>query len=193
MSVLVNSRMDNIETYKYKKSMDFCALALGTSTQKLPDGKQYFGYSISFPINHNIKVRQGKIYANGKIKQIETMLPYYKATPKQQMEYIIHEYLPNVVTPNIENGVGIFELTKAGEIHCHLLCYDNNIYDTIDMVTLRKTICQNLTVNRIIKNKDNKRLNYIHFLNNLSEWVIYMHKEQIEGKSIIFRFTRKIK
>lgn len=146
-----------------------------------------FGITVSVPSNLMIPCA-----TSGKPKR-STKRSYESLTPVEQYEYLIRIYLPRVITPFVDRGVIVPELTKKGNIHVHLICWDPDVRDKLDMITLQKTIGSTVLVYRITQGRASARvvLNYIHFLEDSDEWIKYMQKSQheFEGKKELDVYT----
>lgn len=175
---LFKYKTENIRSSDLKDVKEI-ARALGISAAPA-DGHRNIGITIAVPVNLKIP-----LVPRGHIQ-------YGSLTPKQQYQFIIEKYIPTVITPFVDYGVIIPELHKSGNIHVHLLCYDDDIKDEIDMITLQKKIGQTTMVHKICKGKKNAEihLNYVHYLDNTEKWLDYLSKSNVKDKLGINFFSK---
>lgn len=121
----------------------------------------------------------------------EAKIRYGDLTPAQQYHFMCTYYIPLVFTPLIDKGIGIPELHKSGNVHIHMLCQDNSITNDVDLWTLRKSIDQTAIVRKITKGRNTMRLNYVHYLEDVQDWIKYMGKtiEDMKDRLPIVHFT----
>lgn len=110
-------------------------------------------------------------------------------TPKQQIQYFMNVYYKYVVQDYVTSSLCVFEFTKKGEIHMHILCvYYNpkNYSSAIFLEEARKGSRQDIIRKRPIRvtrtfvnnPKCAINMNYIHDLKRPKEWVEYLAKDQ---------------
>lgn len=133
----------------------------------------FFGWTISLPNNHLVKVN---------IEGRRTKVKWSFLTPSQQFNYYRDVYFPTVVKFNVDTCIGVPELNKAGNMHFHLLCADETMVNFYDMLNMRKSLNQNKTVMGIAHGDAHlgMRLNHVHYLTNLDEWIAYLEKDLIQ-------------
>lgn len=167
----------NLKSMSYKTVYE-CVAALGITTH---GGSPCFGVTVAIPSNliipwpdiYNSKSRNGSVKLH--------KLRYSSMTNEQQYMFLIKKYIPSVITPFIERGLIVPELTKANNIHLHLICQDESIKTPQDMSNLQRLIFQSAVVQKISSNNFRLaiNLNYIHFLDNVLEWLKYLSKANI--------------
>lgn len=160
----------NLVLLRFKEPSNYVTKALGVLG--IPTQKLAIGWTISVPSGLQIPVKFSKRY------NLPDKLRYENLSPLQQYMFLIKWYIPHVVTPYVEKGVIIPELTKSGNIHVHMYIYDTDIADKYDMISLQKTISQCPMVMKITKGRRNMNivLNYIHYLKDNNDWIDYLSK-----------------
>lgn len=83
-------------------------LALGTN----PDAVRRLFHTVNIRPSAMIEVKSGKKKAK---------VPWCKLTSTEQRNYFKH-YIRHVISPFVLNYIAVFEYTKIGELHMHLLC-----------------------------------------------------------------------
>lgn len=188
----VNPEKYNIKVCKLEDLKDFWDYPLGINPKNPGDSTKVsphvIGWTINLPYDVPVIIPERYITLNGKSNKRERKIKYKDCTPLQQVKYLIEYYLPRVVTPLLERGVGVFELTAKGEVHCHIMAIDPAITDTVDLITLRKKVSQLLVVRKITKgNSRQGSCNYIHYVDCVQSWIEYLQKDQ-NGKLPVFMF-----
>lgn len=144
------------------------------------------GITVSIPTKLQVKCRSGK--TKRAVKR-----DYEALTPVEQYEYLIKVYVPRVITPFVDRGVLVPELTKQGNVHLHFICWDDSVKDKFDMFCLQKTIGNSMLSHNITQGRRDRQvvLNYIHFLEDEDDWIKYMQKSQadFEGKKEMDVYT----
>ncbi len=98
----------------------------------------------------------------------------------QQINFLnsyIDELTKCSLFPSCTGYYGAYELTKAGNIHCHLIICTTTIrFDVINLrrLTSQHKICQSLHYGR-----NEIKLNFIHELEDTSEWIEYLLKDYV--------------
>lgn len=115
-------------------------------------------------------------------------------TSLEQYRYFYHVYIPSVVAPLVTEGTFVTETSEDGRIHVHCLLRtdfeDDEMYDEGAMLRdLRLGFVRNRLVHSLVdslklKNDDKrmavyKRLNYVHYLEDVPAWIEYMEKQQV--------------
>lgn len=161
-------------------NVDEAVVSLGITTASRELRKNVIGITIAIPTDWPCKLIATKHLKYGKIKKETIHRKYGTLPPEIQYGYLINTYIPQAITPFVERGIVIPELTKKGNIHAHLICYSPDIQTTIDMITLQRTIYSSIIVRQMTGGKieRHKYLNFIHFLKDVSEWVDYMRKDE---------------
>lgn len=141
------------------QDVEEAVLTLGIST--VPP----IGITISVPVKHRFQKKQ-----------------WQQLGPCRQYHWLMREYLPRVIIPYVQRGVGVCEFTKRGNVHIHIIAWDEGITREVDMLELRATVNNCVLANSISRGKHEnaKILNHVHFLQEPKEWVAYMLKYQIQ-------------
>lgn len=162
----LNFRHDNLLHQMVHQDIDDAVLTLGISTAPA------IGITVNVPVKH--KIRDGR----GRIAEWQSIGPI------QQQRWFVREYLPRVILPFVQRGILIFELTKAKNIHCHMICWDPAVEVEIDMIELRAQINNCVLTQSICKGRTEhaKILNFVHFLADEPDWIDYLKKSQSSFK-----------
>lgn len=166
---------DDIECVEYKTTeltIKCVSNLLGIDTHA-----KAIGFTIAIPSKAKIPTRIKRTLKSGKVVTDTAMIAYQALTPHQQYEFLIEHYVPHVVTPFIDVGVCVPELTQNNNVHLHILGCDKNIVDEYDMKTLRCQVGQCLATRKLTKN-NNVNLNYIHYLQDVPKWIEYLQKDR---------------
>lgn len=166
---LFKFKTDNIRLSD-SKDVKEVALALGISAAP-PDGRKQIGWTIAMDPSLKILLKP------------RGTITYGQLTPLQQYRFLLEKYIPTVVAPFVDYGVIVPELQKNGNIHLHLICSDDVVKGKmVDIISLQKTVGQTTFVRKITKGKKQKEvvLNYIHYLDNIDEWMNYMNKDELK-------------
>lgn len=187
MNLIVNPRTENLELISFPNGgTRKVAEPLGIP---LLEGK-VLGWTITMPTDTPVIIDERYQNSKGKLVPKRRKIRFDQATSKQQVSFLVNDYIPNVVTPLIDRGIGIFELTKKQEIHCHIIGYDTNYVDDVDLRDLQKSVSQLLIVRKITKGCYRQgTTNYIHYLKDIDDWYSYLDKYQC-NKYKIFKFKR---
>lgn len=176
MSVLDFSINDfkrqNLKPIKHRDIKQAILDLLGTS---MAPPSPPIGITVSVPTKLSIKCRSGKRAVRR---------DYESLTPVEQYEYLTKVYVPRVITPFVDKGIFVPELTKQGNVHLHFICWDENVKDKFDMFCLQKTIGNSMLSYSITQGRRDRQvvLNYIHYLEDEAEWIKYMEKSQDDFK-----------
>lgn len=158
---------------EYRKILDLFnglgVCGLGTTTPK------FVGWTVSLPDRHKVSV----FTTMGGRKYKKVQLEWRFLTPAQQINYFIDTYLKSVVAPYVQKSIVVFEQNKSGMIHMHMLCYDAGIQNDYSLTSLRANvrqegICLSMAGSNMEKHK---HLNFIHWVENVPEWIQYMQKD----------------
>lgn len=160
---LVQSKL---ERSPKKYIVDSVIPTLGTGMQNS------YGWTISLPDNYKCTVY---VPVFGKLKKMNVR--WDSLNPSQQIHYFRDLYLPKVVAPLVDAAIAVPEFNKKGNVHFHLLCLDSEALNDYDLACIRKTVLQKTMHMHGGSPVRAKALNYIHFLNNLDEWVSYLGKD----------------
>lgn len=196
MSVVVNFRKENltdvndwiandcysntdIELMSYKTfepSIQSVSNLLGIETLT----NHCIGWTISIPDKAKIPLRIERKMRSGKITHDTQPIAWTAMTNHQQVTFLMQHYVPHVVTPFVDRGIIIPEVNKNGNIHLHILAYDEDITDEYDLRTLQRSVGQCLAVRKFSKNniKNSIHQNYIHYLKDPIEWIKYLQKDR---------------
>ncbi len=155
--------------------------SLGIITAKSNEQNQesirgyYYGHTISFSTDYKVKC---KIKLTGK----QRTLVWGIMTPDQQYEYLVNKYIPCIVQPTIDKYEYSFELNCKGNVHAHGLIFiedKNTTREEYWLSDIRNQILQNhlsFVFTGKIKPKLFYRTNYVHKLENVLKWKMYMCK-----------------
>lgn len=72
---------------------------------------------------------------------------------------------------------GSFELTKAGNVHLHLIVYSST--PKLDVLILRRLVAQHKICQVLHMGKNMVKLNFIHELESVTEWIDYLLKDYV--------------
>lgn len=169
--IVVNKFKDNV-TFEMDKNVRRSVDSLGISTDL-----KCVGWTVAVPDSLILPARYITISKTSILgKSRLTKYRYRDLTPYQQYHFLTSYYLPSVVCPHIAKGVGVPELTKSGNVHLHMICQDE-LKTSLDLWTLRKSVDQCHLARTITKGVNTARLNYIHYLEDVNEWILYMMKD----------------
>jgi hypothetical protein len=87
---------------------------------------------------------------------------------------------------------GFFELTKNGNIHLHMSIHTNE-QPNLQVLLLRRLCSQIQCMIMLHRCKNESKLNYIHTIEDVPEWVKYITKDYKPGDNILhlYRNIRK--
>lgn len=193
-AVIVNPICENITLRDYtKETFSFWTETLGILSKNGGSNPtdSLIGWTINLPYDTPVIVPEVFIRRSGSPSKRERKIKYKDCTPYQQIKYLIDDYLPKVVTPLLDRGIGIFEVTKQGMIHVHIAAVSEGITDKIDLITLQRTVSQLLLVRKLTKGVTRQgTCNYIHFVSERDKWIEYLEKEQ-SSKLQFFTFLKR--
>lgn len=145
---------------------DFWRTYLGISTPKIP-----ICYTINISPNTVVKYKQDNL------KCIEK---WGALRPLQQRTFLC-QYIRDHVYPKVDACQFTFELTKAGEVHAHGLCFIEDKMERSDywISDLRKQVIQDNYIKKLNKNNPKRIItsNYIHKCDSIESWNGYMFKD----------------
>jgi len=133
---------------------------------------QYVGWTVSLPDKFMVPIT-----ATQKGRMCKVKVRWTTLLPEEQINYFKYEYLPKVVCPFVEKVMCIFEMNKHGNIHAHCVCM--GIYNDYQLCGLRKLVArEQICINIVGMNqKKHLHLNYIHWIEQLEDWLQYMQKD----------------
>lgn len=148
------------------------APAPGTPAPGLPKTTQYVGWTINLPDSFMVP----KI-ATQKGKLCKVKVKWTSLLQKEQIDYLRFEYIPKVVCGYTDKALCVFELTKKGNVHAHLLV--TGIYNDYQLMEMQRSVArEHICVNIVGTNPNKQRhLNYIHWLTSLDDWLEYLQKD----------------
>lgn len=167
--------MNSVKTISFeerqgKDETELVEYLLAVSTSLGIGTNGIFGWTINIPTNHRVKcLMRGKKH----------LVRWEYLTPAQQFKYLRDIYLPLVVKFHCAKAIGVVELTQKGNMHVHLFCQCDTMQNEYDMWSTRKSLLQNDRVMEIAKcnPKSGKILNYVHFLTDWEDWIVYLSKD----------------
>lgn len=177
--VIDNENENDIELARYSKffepTIESVSTLLGIDTL----ASHCIGFTIAIPIDAKIPTKIKRSLKSGRVVTDTALIAYRSLTKQQQLDFLIKEYCPHVVTPFINKGVIVPELTGKGVIHLHIIAQDDDIKDEYDMKDLQAKVSQCLATRRLCKNpKHAIHLNYVHYLTDASKWCEYLQKDR---------------
>lgn len=137
---------------------------------------KFIGITVSIPTRWKTKVLAQS--ASGRSKMVPLAWQFLK--PQQQYDFFIEEYIPKVLQKYLDTMIIVFERNKAGCLHIHLIAYDEHIQNDYDMDCLRASIRQSYLPMSMVGSNMNKHkvLNFIHYIEDVGEWLKYMSKDE---------------
>lgn len=175
---------DMIKYKTIEPSVNSVVSLLGITTRK-----PCIGFTIALPKNGLIPTRIPRTLKSGRVVSDTATLAYGGMTTAQQLNFLINDYIPHVVTPFIHAGVICPEYHKDGTIHMHIMGQDDDIKDELDMRDLRCNVNQCLAVRKLTKKGTPPSvMNHVHFLKDAPDWLRYIQKdrERMNNKGIPF-------
>lgn len=149
--------------------------------------KKFIGWTINIPTKYKVSVTmvQGRHRKNVK-------LCWEYLTHEQQDSFLLN-FCRSVIGSHISDFIFVYEQTKAGNLHVHAICYDDQVQNDYALTSLRKSVAQSVPCVRIAGTNMNKHryLNYIHFLEDIEEWIEYLQKDLLEHDLPIYYSTTK--
>lgn len=146
----------------------------GKPETKKPKTKttQYVGWTVSLPDKFMVPIT-----ATQKGRMCKVKVRWTTLLPEEQINYFKHEYIPKVVCPFVEKVMCVFEMNKHGNIHVHCVC--SGIHNDYQLCGLRKIVAREQICMNIVgmNQKKHLHLNYIHWLEDLEDWLQYMQKD----------------
>lgn len=149
----------------------------------LSEKYQYYAWTINIPTNHLIpRVDIRPSPPSLRIKNLR----YRMLNVDQQINYLnkfIRELFTCCLFPEHEGATFYFELNSSGNIHAHGIVFTTT--SNLDIVNVRKLCLQHRTCQRIHLGRNEMRLNYIHPIDNVREWIEYITKDYIKMGRVI--------
>ena len=159
---IYSNTMTHIRKYDKSRVVD-----LGILHEIPPDCTTLIGWTINIPTKFKVQVT----IVNGKRRAKRSVCWEY-LTHEQQVSYLTN-YIRSVIGSHVSECIAIFEQTKQGNLHVHAICYDPTINNSYHLSALRKSVSQHIIPLKIAGTNLNRHryLNYIHFLQDVDEWL----------------------
>jgi len=131
------------------------------------------GVTINFSPKHKVPVK----VSIGSRPYRTQIMSWGTLTPDQQISFF-KRFIREVYVGLCHELYHSYELTAAGEVHCHamLVLNDQERYNDYNLAMVRKSVEQSGLLSRIRKNQRSSLSNYIHLVDPM-KWVPYMNKE----------------
>lgn len=149
--------------------------------------KKYIGWTVSLPTRFKL----ARVLTNGRAKK-RVPIKWEFLTPNQQLSFFEDTYIPKVIQPHVDNGIIVFEQTKQGNLHMHIMLHDDAYQNEYDMTALRASIRQSGVCIKIsgFNMANHRRLNYIHYLEDAEGWKDYLNKDQSKHEFPIYTLEK---
>lgn len=170
--------MDIVKEIPQTSSRSKALSLLRPRLKGLAKENQYYAWTINIPTK--ALVERMKIRPKPPSLRIKYM-KYESLNIDQQINYIrdyIDELLKCPLFPTHKGIYGGFEINSSGNIHLHCIVYTEA--STLDIINTRKLCAQHRVCQTLHRCRNEMRLNYIHEIKDVDEWIDYITKDYIK-------------